>query len=82
MAERRTDERRRVVKAGKIVWNKGSSVLDCTVRNVSKTGAMLEVLNGLTVPEEFELRWNNNVERQRCIVVWRKLDRVSVKFEP
>jgi hypothetical protein len=82
MAERRTDERSRVVKAGKIVWNKGSSVLDCTLRNVSKTGAMLEVLSALTVPEEFELRWDNNAQRQRCMVVWRKLNRVSVKFEP
>jgi hypothetical protein len=33
MAERRIDERRRVLVAGKIVWNKGSSVLDCIVRN-------------------------------------------------
>ena len=56
------------------------SVLDCTVRNVSETGAMLEVLSALAVPREFELRWGNNA--QRCIVVWRKLDRVSVKFEP
>ena len=82
MAERRTDERRRVLKAGKIVWNNGSSILDCTLRNVSKTGAMLEVLSALTVPEEFELRWDNNAQRQRCSVVWRKLNLVSVKFEP
>jgi hypothetical protein len=80
MAERRTSERRRALRAGKIVWNNRGSVLDCTVRNVSETGAMLEVLSALEVPREFELRWGNNA--QRCIVVWRKLDRVSVKFEP
>jgi hypothetical protein len=82
MVERRTGERRRVLKAGKIVWNNGSSILDSTLRNVSKTGAMLEVLNALTVPYEFELRWNNNAQRQHCIVVRRKLDRLSVQFEP
>jgi hypothetical protein len=81
MAERRTIERRQMQKAAKIVWNNGSAVLDCTLRNVSKTGAMMEVPSALTVPEEFELRWDNNAQRQCCIVVWRKLDRVSVKFE-
>jgi hypothetical protein len=49
MAERRIDERRRVLMAGKIVWDKGSSVLDCIVRNVSKGGAMMEVWGALTV---------------------------------
>ena len=81
MAERRTNERRQMKKTAKIVWNNGSSVLDCTLRNVSKTGAMMEVMSALTVPKEFELRWDNNAQRQRCIVVWRKLDRASVKFE-
>jgi len=69
-----------VLVAGKIVWNKVSSVLDCIVRNVSKGGAMMEVWGALTVPDEFELRWDNNT--QRCIVVWRVLGRVSVKFAP
>jgi hypothetical protein len=73
MAERRTDERSRVLNAGKIVWNKGGSVLDCTLHNVSKTGAVLEVPSALTVPEEFELRWDNNAQRQHCMVMWRKL---------
>ena len=62
MAERGTNERRRVLKAAKIVWNSGSSVLDCTLRNVSKTGAMLEMVNTISVPDEFELRW----DRQRA----------------
>jgi hypothetical protein len=57
MEERRTNERRRALRAGKIVWNKGGSVLDCTVRNVSKTGVLIGVLSVVTVPDEFELRW-------------------------
>jgi hypothetical protein len=57
MPERRTDERRRVLKAGKFVWNEGGSVLDCTLRNVSKTGALLGVVNAVAVPEKFELHW-------------------------
>jgi hypothetical protein len=56
MSERRTTGRQRVLKAGKIVFNNGASVLDCTVRNVSGTGACLMVVNALAVPAEFDLR--------------------------
>jgi hypothetical protein len=80
MAEKRTTERRRTLRAGKIVLNEGSSVIDCTVRNTSKTGAQIGVPNAVTVPEEFELRWDGNA--QRCIVIWRKPDRIGVKFAP
>jgi hypothetical protein len=80
MEERRTNERRRALRAGKIVWNKGGSVLDCTVRNVSKTGVLIGVLSVVTVPDEFELRWDGNA--RRCIVVWRAPDRIGLKFAP
>src|ERR1700730_8982142 len=80
MAEKRTSERRRALRAGKIVWNKGGSVIDCTVRNISKTGALIGVLSAIMVPEEFELRWDGNV--QRCMVIWRKPDCIGVKFVP
>ncbi len=65
-------------KAGTIVFNKGSSVLDCTVRNVSETGALINVANALTVPQEFELRWDGNA--CNCSVVWRKFDAAGVRF--
>jgi hypothetical protein len=80
MAEQRTNERRRMLKAGKIVLNKGGSVIDCTVRNTSKTGALIGVVNATTVPAEFELRWDGNI--QRCVVMWRKPDRIGIKFVP
>ena len=78
MAEKRTNERRRALKGGKIVLNNGVSVIDCTVRNVSKTGALIGVPTAALVPGEFELRWDGN--RQRCVAVWRAPDRIGVKF--
>ena len=65
-------------KAGKIVFNQGGSVIDCTVRNVSRTGATLDVQSAVTVPQKFELCWDGNV--QRCTVVWRKMDCLGVRF--
>ena len=79
MSERRTNERRRRLKAGTIVFNNATSVYSCTVRNVSKTGACLMVTSPLTVPAEFELMTEG--ERRPCTVAWRRPDRIGVKFQ-
>src|ERR1700721_2169755 len=78
IANKTIRDRRRTLKAGKIVFSQGGSVIDCTVRNVSRTGAMLDVQNAVTAPQEFELCWDGNV--QRCTVVWRKVASLGVKF--
>src|SRR5450432_2012331 len=78
MSERRTKERHRVLKAGKIVFNNGASLLDCTVRNVSGTGACLVVVNALAIPAEFELQLDG--DQQPCEVVWRQTNRVGIRF--
>jgi len=76
---KRISDRHRMLKAGKIVFGQGGSLIDCTVRNVSKTGATLNVQNAVTVPQKFELRWDGNV--QRCTVFWRKMDSLGVRFD-
>ena len=77
--ERRTAPRHRTLKAGKIVLHQGASVLDCTIRNLSATGAAISVSNAATVPAEFELQFDG--ETRSCIVAWRRLDRLGVKFK-
>jgi hypothetical protein len=79
MFEKRMSERRRVLTGGKIVFNQRGSAIDCTLRNISQTGVQVGVLNALTVPPEFELRWDGN--SQRCVVVWRKMNGLGVKFD-
>jgi hypothetical protein len=78
-AEKRTGQRRRAIKIGKIVFNQRNSVIDCTLRNISQTGAMVSVTHAVSVPDEFELRWDDKA--RLCTVVWRKLDKFGVKFE-
>ncbi|HSV24193.1 MAG TPA: PilZ domain-containing protein [Xanthobacteraceae bacterium] len=80
MIERRTDLRVRRFKAGSIVFNEAASVFDCTVRNISDTGACLLVTSPLTVPAEFELMIEG--ERRPCAVAWRRPDRIGVKYQP
>jgi hypothetical protein len=54
--ENRSARRRRTLKAGRIIFNKGSSTLDCTLRNQSETGAAIEVASTVGIPEEFDLQ--------------------------
>lgn len=79
MSERRIDLRQRTLKAGTIVYNNASSVFDCTVRNLSKTGACLIVASPRGVPEEFDLLMEG--ARHHCTVSWRRADRIGVKFQ-
>ena len=53
MEGNRIAPRRRVLKAGSIVF--GGSAIDCTVRNLSETGAALEVVTPLFIPDRFTL---------------------------
>ena len=53
MDERRTKTRRRVLKAATIEF--GGAAFSCTLRNVSDTGAALEVTSPIGIPEQFTL---------------------------
>jgi hypothetical protein len=75
--EHRIATRHRVLKAGKIHFGGGS--IDSTVRNVSETGAALDVTSPLGIPTEFTLVTDGN--HLLCHIVWRKEKRIGVAFE-
>jgi hypothetical protein len=75
--EHRIATRHRVLKGGKIQFGGGS--IDCTVRNISDTGAALEVSSPLGIPEQFVLVTESN--QLPCRVVWRKERRIGVTFK-
>jgi hypothetical protein len=54
MTEKRTGFRKRILKADRIDFGVGA--IDCVVlRNVSETGASLEVSSPVGIPDKFEL---------------------------
>jgi hypothetical protein len=53
MVEKRVAPRNRVLKPGTIEF--GGGAIDCTVRNVSNTGAALGVTSQVGIPEQFTL---------------------------
>jgi hypothetical protein len=77
--EHRATPRRRLLKAGKISF--GGGAIDCTVRNLSGTGAALEVISPVGIPERFTLVVEANHRHLPCRVVWRKGKRIGVHFE-
>ncbi|MDD1531341.1 pilus assembly protein PilZ [Bradyrhizobium sp. WBOS7] len=78
MDERRDKARHRVLKAGSIEF--GGGAIDCTVRNLSDTGAALDVTSPLGIPERFILFVPADAAHLSCTVVWRKEKRIGVRF--
>ena len=81
MVETRIATRHRVQKAAKIKF--GGVAIDCTIRNLSTTGALLEVSNPVPVriPTEFILVVPGDGLRLPCAVVWRTEYRMGVHFD-
>lgn len=75
--EHRVAARRRVLKGATIEF--GGGAIDCTIRNLSDTGAALEVTSSLGIPTEFILVAGGN--RRPCRVVWRKEKRIGITFD-
>jgi hypothetical protein len=76
----RAAPRQRMLKAGTIEF--GSSTIDCVVRNISETGAALEVASPVGIPAEFNLVISGNIAKRPCRVVWVRDKRIGVAFRP
>jgi hypothetical protein len=79
MNGQRIASRRRVLKAGSIEF--GGGEFECTIRNVSETGAALEVMTPLYIPDRFTLVVQSEQSKRACRVIWRKQKRIGVTFD-
>jgi hypothetical protein len=79
METARISPRRRILKAGSIEF--GGGAIDCSVRNLSETGAALEVVTPLFIPDRFTLSVRTDQFRRPCHIVWRKQRRIGVAFD-
>lgn len=82
VVNKRFARRQRVVKGAKAVFNEKRSVIDCRIRDLSKTGARLVLPSTVGLPNEFDLVEAGTGISRYCEVVWRTLDAVGVKFAP
>ena len=79
MVETRIAPRLRVLKAATIEF--GGGAIDCTIRDLSITGAALEVRNQIGIPAKFTLVVPGDGLHLPCHVVWRKEYRIGVAFD-
>jgi hypothetical protein len=80
MDEHRIVPRRRQLKGGKISFGNGAAI-DCTIRNLSESGAALEVDSPVGIPERFMLVVEADHRHLPSRVIWRKEARIGVHFE-
>ncbi len=80
VSNRRREHRYRCFKTARIHFNAGFTVFDCTVRNISNSGAMLEMETLLGIPKKFELTLEYGEKARRCEVQWRDDRRMGVFF--
>ncbi len=80
MPKQVSDQPRRTLLAGKIVWNFGQSVIDCVVRNLSDAGACVQVESTRDVPDRFLLTVHGSPEQRPCKLAWQSDNRIGVSF--
>jgi hypothetical protein len=77
--EKRLAERRTVSKAAIIEFAGGT--INCTVRNISRTGAALDVSSAVGIPDHFNLAVPAEGRHMPCHIVWRNDKRIGVAFD-
>jgi len=80
MIEKRAAPRHRVLKRGSLAFGDGGG-LDCTVRNISQTGARIDIASPVGVPEVFTLVIQVDHFMRRCHAVWSSERHIGVAFD-
>jgi hypothetical protein len=78
MEDPRIAPRHRVLKAATIEFS--GTKIDCLIRNISATGAALEINSPLWFPDAFSLVTTSDGNARHCRVAWRSERRIGVLF--
>lgn len=79
---RRNAARRRTLLGGTVRYNARKSSLSCRIRNMSASGAMLEVTGAAWLPDQFEIDIPHHDLRAPVRAIWRDNDRMGIIFVP
>lgn len=80
MNKRQSDHRARTLLDARIVFNNRFSLIECTVRNLSKTGARIAFPHPIDIPSEFELEIPKKNMSVRARVAWSDGKEHGVRF--
>jgi hypothetical protein len=79
-SDRRMEPRPRVLKDAMLTFNAARSAVECTIRNLSRSGAMLSFSNPRGVPAVFDVQIAGEMEKRAARVRWRFTTAVGVEF--
>jgi hypothetical protein len=65
----------------KLVFNDGNSSFDAVIRDLSDTGARLQIGNSVALPDRFDLYIAKKDETRRARIRWRTDEEMGVAFE-
>lgn len=69
--EKRAEHRRKMLKGGTVHFNKGYSSLECVIRDISSSGARIQMGETFGVPTRFVLSIAGEDTRIEASVRWR-----------
>ncbi|MDN3274727.1 PilZ domain-containing protein [Frankia sp. RB7] len=78
MIEKRAAQRYRVFKGGTITFE--NSGVACTVRNMSDSGAAIDLDSPVILPQSFTLSISRDNFVRNCRTVWRNDKRIGLAF--
>lgn len=73
-------ERRRVLKAGTLVFNDRNSTIDCTVRALWETGAEVQISNPAGIPDQVTLEIKSSGFKWKAQVAVRRPTSLELRF--
>jgi hypothetical protein len=80
MDQRRLSKRARTLLEGRIVFNNRFSLIQCTIRDISDTGAQIYFAHPVAIPQEFELEIPKRGLSVRARVMWSREKSHGVEF--
>ncbi len=80
--ERRRERRQVTYLGAEVTFNQRRSAVDCLVRNMAPSGALVIFADRTPFPEELELSIPQRGRSFRGTVIWRHLDRAGLALQP
>lgn len=81
LAERRSRPRKKVLFAGVIVYDEGTYVLNCGIRDLSEASVRISLPAGQNLPQDFYFINMKNQTAHKARMVWRKTDEAGLALD-
>ncbi|WP_244548468.1 GAF domain-containing protein [Bosea vaviloviae] len=77
----RSGDAHAVMKAGRLVFNRGKTSLRCTVRSLSPAGAAVDVMSTAGIPDRVALLIDSDATSRLCDIAAKAEQRLELSFE-